>query len=373
MVSYDARAGAVRGVEVGQGGFASPAFNVTCPTSPAAAAAGVAARRVGAPTGGAPAPVVTVVKATRVGFSGVVGALEEASAAGEGAAIAAPDGTSASTSLLSPGGVGAPLVAQADYAYVLSVDCGAAFGARTFACGVGMGGATVLFACPAVVPVATCLWHDAATGLWSSEGTSVTAVGPTSVTCNTTRVADHAVRFAALAQQQADIFAAQAPLTTRTLVGIWPGVFALMGVLLVGLPAAAATWARAAAAKAWAAELARDEDVAWASGRGAVGPLAAHGAAGGAKVAPEGAGPAGSPGPVTSAQSPPVATTPSSACAEGIQLSICRRMECNPTSITFEPWPEGLRAPERDFSFSSVFGSAVGEGSGAVELRSSFA
>ena len=285
IVNYDARSGAARGVDIGASGFAVPAFNVTCPRSPAAAAAGIAARRVDTP--GAPVPLVTVVKATRVGFTGVVGAAEEASVVGDDAGIAAPDGTSASTSLLSPGGVGAPTVAAADYTYVLSVDCGAAFGARTFACGVGMGGSTVLFACPAVLPVPVCLWLDPATGRWSSADTAVVATSLTSVTCNTTHVADHAVRFAALAQQQADIFAAQAPLTSRTLAGVWPGVFVVVGLLLVGFPAAAATWARAAAARRWAAALALDASVAWAKERGTVSAaLLAGGSAATAKVAP---------------------------------------------------------------------------------------
>jgi hypothetical protein len=60
----------------------------------------------------------------------------------------------------------APVVASSGLAFVLSADCGPAFGQRGFVCGAGQ--ASVAFACPAVRAVPTCLLWDASAQEWNS-------------------------------------------------------------------------------------------------------------------------------------------------------------------------------------------------------------
>ncbi len=79
----------------------------------------------------------------QVGYTGVVGSVV-LTAAGDGASIAGS--TQASTNLLSAsagGGVNAGTQSSTAYIYILGVDCGLAFGTRSLACGVGMGGSVV--------------------------------------------------------------------------------------------------------------------------------------------------------------------------------------------------------------------------------------
>jgi hypothetical protein len=84
-------------VDVGNSGFARAVISVVCPTSPAAAAAGVAARFV---SGGAGAAAVRVEKATLAAYTGVLGSTTTAGTGGALSAVAAPDGAAVSTHLL---------------------------------------------------------------------------------------------------------------------------------------------------------------------------------------------------------------------------------------------------------------------------------
>ncbi len=126
------------------------------------------------------------------------------------------------------------------------------------------------YACLAVVSTAGCLWWDAKSGGggggggWSSAGTAVTAQSPTGVTCSTLHTGPglHAVRFAALPQQQADIFAARAPLAVRTTVSLSWATMACMAVGLGVGAAGAACAARARRTRAWAEALEQENPLA---------------------------------------------------------------------------------------------------------------
>ncbi len=278
-------------VNVGQGAFGAPVINVTCPLSPAAAAAGVAAFALRADGTRGERVKVTLVKTQEVGFMGVVGAeVEAASLDGAGAGLA-DGGTSATTDTLAGGGA-PPTVASAEFTYILSTDCGKAFGPRTFVCGPGAGGSVLQYACPVATPVPTCFWFNEAKGKWSMEGTTVVARDLTSVTCSTTRVADHAVRFSTLPQVMPDVFSTQAPLTRVSRFGFSAAFYACVGVITAFFAVGAFSYGRAAAEARWAAALSAQPEVAAlrraADAEGAPFALTLAAARGGAsaKVAP---------------------------------------------------------------------------------------
>jgi hypothetical protein len=242
---------------VGQGGFLSPTINVTCPRSPAAAAAGIAAKFT---SGGRGAANVTLKSATQVTFTGVVGATGEAVGAPGGEAVSVAGASSATTDLLSTGE--ATTYAASSFSYVLSVDCGAAFGSQSLACGVGMEGTTVPFACPQVRVVPTCLWFDPASGAWSNVGTTVVSSTATAVTCSTLHLATHAIRLVTLPQIQPDIFASQSALTVITPIAFNSGGVVFMGLALAAFAAFAFTYSSAAAAKRFSSALEKESQVA---------------------------------------------------------------------------------------------------------------
>ena len=294
IVNY---AGGQAAINVGQGAYAAPTINVTCPASLAAARAGVVAFAVTA-TGARGARVpVTFVKAKEVDFTGVVGTeVETAGDINSGSAALADGGISASTDTLSNGINPPPTVDSKEYSYILSVECGKAFGARTFVCGPGAGGTVLQYSCPVPTPVATCFWFDDSKGKWSMVGTSVVAQNLTSVTCSTVHVADHAVRFATLPQVMEDVFATQAPLTAVSRFGFSAAFYATAVTLVAFFAVAAFTYGRRAASERWAAALAAHPEVAWLAGACAAEGLDfnltadARGARSHAKVAPAGEG-----------------------------------------------------------------------------------
>jgi len=222
---------------LGQGLFLSPVINITCPTSPQAAAApgGILATYA---SGGTGAIAIKLLSSTLTPYTDVVGTTGE-SAAGADAAIAGA--TSASRdALTSTGGIGVGVRPTASYTYVLAVPCGVAFGERALVCGAGMGGRTVAYACPSVAAVPQCLWYDdrvGAGGAWSTAGTAVAAITPTAITCNTTHFGPHAVRFAALPAIQSDIFASPAPLVVITPISYSPASFVAMALVVGALAA----------------------------------------------------------------------------------------------------------------------------------------
>ena len=246
------------GVNVGQGSFLTPTLNITCPLNPTAAAARIQVTVVTNQPGLPPpasSATVTLVKATQVSFTGVVGSASETAAGAGGDALSIAGDTSQNQQLLSASGAGSPTLSQQSYTYVLSVSCGPAFGAQTLSCGVGMEGTSITYVCPAVVPTATCLWYDPSAPGWSNAGTKVLAQTPTSVTCSTTHLATHAIRFAALPQLQADIFSAQAPLAVAAPVSLSLASLVIMALSCAACALAALTFSRAQQARGWAEAL----------------------------------------------------------------------------------------------------------------------
>ena len=128
--------------------------------------------------------------------------LAGASAAGDLAGAAGPDGAVADES--SYGDTSAVL-------YVLSADCGAPYGRRTFACGPGMGGAVVSYACPRAAPEPTCLYYDKPKKAWTASGCTVARVDATSILCACDALRDFGTRFAALDNAPANVFVTAAP------------------------------------------------------------------------------------------------------------------------------------------------------------------
>ncbi len=304
IVRWDARAGAATGFGVGNAAFTTRAMNVTCPASPAAARAGVAAVFTAPPAlAGAPA-AVALTSVTPVSFTAATDAVRGALSADVGFGGDAVGGGGG-------GGAqrveGAPPTRGGAASYLLSTDCGAPFGERTFMCGPGSEGARVAFSCPTVSSTPVCLWFDAAAAAWSIEGCEVANVTETAVTCACSHLTDFAVRFAALDLPDNDLFAADAP--ARVLLP--PDSAALLPAVAATLCAATLLGAAFAAARegpqraAFAARVAADGEVALLAralaGGGARAPAPAlpellaamaegsGGRARGAKVAPLGA------------------------------------------------------------------------------------
>ena len=258
-------------INLGQAAFAARAFNVTCPLSLAAAQAGVVAFEL-TPSGAVGARVpVKLVKAQQVDFTDIVAELVDAagSASGSDGALAG-GGTDASLNTIpSDGGAATasppPTFSSAFYSYILSLDCGSPFGARTLVCGPNSGGTIVKYACPLAAPVPKCYRFNEAAGVWTTDGTRVVGADLTSVNCSTVHIADHAVRFVTLPQVLADVFYQQAPLTQVTFFFPSPAFTVAAAVLLVVCVAGATIgFCRSAEAKSrWAAALAVHPEVAW--------------------------------------------------------------------------------------------------------------
>jgi hypothetical protein len=272
VVRYDAATGSST-IEVGTTAFRPRELSVVCPTSPASAARGVAARYTAPPALlGRRAPVA-LLNVSTLAFSGLSASLEGVyggdvgfggALVGDGSGVAAPP---------SP----APAPSGAFY-YLLSTDCGAPFSNGTFLCGPGTEGANVSFACPIVVPTPACLWFDKGAGGWSSTGCAVANVTETAFVCSCTvpLPADFAGRFAALDLPDNDLFAVEAPVLLVT-----PPPAPFLVPLLAVCFAVAGVWA-ATAAKAredgewgrYASRVAADDEVVWLTAAlGGGGPL----------------------------------------------------------------------------------------------------
>ena len=288
-------------VDVGNSGFAQPTISVTCPLSPAAAARGIKAVYV---VGGSGAASVQFVSSRLASYTDVVGSVTTAGSGGDTLAnVAAPGSAAVSTDLLalpkinnssdSSTSIGAVLTAKAPtfaasaFTYVLSFDCGPAFGAQNFACGVGSAGKPITFVCPRVVAVPSCLRYNSTLKGWQTTGCSVVSSSVTSVTCKCDAPGNVAVRFASLAQQQIDVFAVNAPATSLSILGVFTGTFAFLIVAFtvnffgVLVPSGART-------KRWLQHLTMDSEIGWLR-RVSAGTwsIAGEYSAGGAKVAPE--------------------------------------------------------------------------------------
>ena len=235
-------------VDIGNSGFAQPVLSVICPTSTASAARGIVATYV---RGGIGSAVVRLKSAQLVEYTGVVGTTTTSGTAGSLSNIAAPDGASVATDLLTISNSGggrlssdvknistgaalsaqAPVVASASYVFTLSTDCGPAFRTQTFVCGAGFAGSTITFACPAVVALPSCLRYNSSVRRWATAGCSVVSSSVTSAECACDGPGDIAVRFAALAQQQQDVYALGSAAAVSFTLSIWVGLFALLGIV----------------------------------------------------------------------------------------------------------------------------------------------
>ena len=263
----------VVGYTIGQAGFATISYNLTCPTSPAGAARGIDYSLTGPPGFSSTSLGVRLVRVVAVSYLGVVGEQVESSAlGGMGSVGLGGDGLSsgsASTSVpisYTPGSSDSTSATQPSqqYTYILSADCGPLFSApQNFSCGVSMEGQPVTYACPVITPTPTCLWFDAQKGAWSTAGIELASMTPTAALCNTTRLGEHAFRLVALPAVQRDIFVASRPLTIVKLLAAYmasPIIFlvylSFLGVAALGYSLGDRPPARAAFA------LALEEDAA---------------------------------------------------------------------------------------------------------------
>ncbi len=208
--------GGAAGVEVGQSLLArSPVINATCPFSGTArVGAVVAALNVAAAP---PAPVNVVIasvgtvplSAPSLDVATPAGGAEEDGLAGGGGGGGEGGGGGGGDAAISPAGGEAGLLDAPTF--LLVADCGAPYGNRTFACGPGMGGTTVSFACPKAAPVPSCLHYDKGSKSWTTEGCAVARVDLTSVLCACDHLADFGTRFAALDDAPLRVFVTAAP------------------------------------------------------------------------------------------------------------------------------------------------------------------
>ena len=218
-------------VNIGTGLFEQRAFNITCPKSPRELFAEAVY------TMGGVGPVVVRVEIAIPGsFTSVVGAEQVTAPISSGASSMADAGAATNTAFI-VGSVktvngtmltaAAPVVASSGYAYVLSVDCGIAFGTRGFVCGDS--GARISFSCPSVRAVPTCLMWNRQLNSWASDICSVMSTAESSVTCSCPKAGSIAVRYAALESIESDVFAPSNPVTTIRVVDVY---YAALGLLV---------------------------------------------------------------------------------------------------------------------------------------------
>jgi hypothetical protein len=245
IVQWDARAARVRGYSIGADAFPRLSINVTCPRSAAATTAeavfsaggaGRAAVRVEAVIASQFSSVVSSSDVTPP-VSGDLAAFADASASSKSAlAISAGDGGAASSgngSDAAGGGVSAaaPVISRRGLSFVLSTDCGPAFGRRGFVCGDGTD--RVEFTCPRVEVVPTCVWWNAAARAWDGGVCTVASVDATSVSCDCSQPGAFAARFVALEKGQTDVFASSSPAPLVTSYGVWWPAIALLATFFV--------------------------------------------------------------------------------------------------------------------------------------------
>ena len=231
--------GGVTGVDIGQdsAAFASPLWNVTCPLD------GV---RPGIAGGGLTIPALNVAALPPAIGTAMVVSAQSVLYVGLAVSAAMPGDATSSEGLNSL--VGGPSAGRYDaistgisnatigaWSVVLSVNCGAAFGAKSFVCGPSTGGQSIQYACPKAVPTAACLYYDAKSVAWTTEGCEVAEVGITSVVCACDRLADFGTRYAALPQARAGVYAASSPVAMTTKLPSAAILFAAVALLLAAL------------------------------------------------------------------------------------------------------------------------------------------
>jgi hypothetical protein len=86
------------------------------------------------------------------------------------------------------------------------VECGALLGGRAAACGAGFYGSQVSFDCPAVEFVPVCGYWNTSLSAWATDGCVAVALVPGGAVVETTHLTDFALRFAAVAESNRDVF-----------------------------------------------------------------------------------------------------------------------------------------------------------------------
>ena len=244
IVDYNTATGSAGGVEVGQSLLLSPILNLTCPLQPSSLKVGTLHPALDVSSSTPRAVTVTVAKVTPVSYTGIAITLPGPPAAGAplvaagdmtgapaGGGSAALSGAAASDSTTSAPPAGA-LSASSSTAILFSASCGAVFGPQTFACGPGMEGSAITYACPRAGPTPTCLYFNKATALWSSQGCSVHSMDllSASMVCACDHFADFGTRYAALDNAPVNVFVAGAP-------ALLPSTFAPALLLFVTISA----------------------------------------------------------------------------------------------------------------------------------------
>ena len=298
IVSWTAGGGAA-GVDVGQGYISrSPVFNVTCPAS---AAAGVVGAFVSAVDVSLSPPMPAPLSVRVAHVSSVVAAApavtEVVDASGVGDAVGSMAGGGGGGAGAAPISVGGDTLV-ASTLFVLQADCGAPYGNASFACGPGMGGEVVTFACPRASPTPTCLHYDKPTGAWTTAGCTVAAVQVTSILCACDHLADFGTRYATLDNAPPRVFVTAAPGLGFAVLPPAAALLALVAGVLACMCGAAACGqgGRGAADRAarFTAALRGDSEVAALQGLGGGTGWAeldvAPAAKGGARVVPLGEG-----------------------------------------------------------------------------------
>jgi hypothetical protein len=218
------------GVEIGQSLIApSPVINATCPLAARVGAAVPALNVATRP----PAPVRVVVVSTGavpVVAPGIDVGEPDGALGADG--LVGSDGGAALSAVVDGGGLGGNNAVANAPTFLLSADCGAPYGNRTFACGPGMGGTTVTYACPRAAPAPSCLYYDKPSKKWTTAGCSVARVDLTSIICACDALRDFGMRYAALDDAPLRVFVSAAPTVRTSLFPAAALLYAAMGVVL---------------------------------------------------------------------------------------------------------------------------------------------
>jgi hypothetical protein len=236
ILIWNASTQQVDGVDAGQSAFSSASLDVVCPSSPQDAYRGVAAfdRASLKPV------AVNVTGIQFHNFSSAVGAVISSSQVKDESLSSFAGATSSTVNVLndfpddtnsSVSAAKSNVIVQRAYSYILSTDCGPAFGSRAFVCGPGA--KSVTFDCPKATSVPTCIAFDTTKGRWRSDVCTVASVGVSSVNCacKVSGSFSVALRYAVLPQVQADVFGSKDLVTSERPFSVAWAVFALSVII----------------------------------------------------------------------------------------------------------------------------------------------
>ena len=172
--------------------------------------------------------------------------------------------TSISNTLSSMKSTNEPLTVTAP-SFVMRVDCSYPIGLRNVTCGPGFYGTRFNFSCPVLREEPYCVWWDANASAFSSVGCTAveSAAEGGAIGCSCDHLTEFSARFAALAAEQKNIFAAAESLGDPSTLLRYPHVPILIGVFVFALGIAGILGSRADArgARVFAQSLAADPEV----------------------------------------------------------------------------------------------------------------